>query len=92
MTIFESWIVEDPKFDKSTQYGLNVPAGTWMVSMKVDDKNIWDNYVKDNKVFGFSIEGAFSNVLRKDSQDMNFSDDVLDGALDLIRDFIKKSI
>lgn len=92
MTIFESWIVEDPKFDKSTQYGLNVPAGTWMVSMKVDDKNIWDNYVKDNKVFGFSIEGAFSNVLRKESQDMNFSDDVLDGALDLIREFIKKSI
>ena len=92
MTIFESWIVEDPKFDKSTQYGLDVPAGTWMVSMKVDDKDIWDNYVKDNKVFGFSIEGAFSNVLRKESEDLNFSDQILDGALDLIRTFIKQSI
>ena len=66
MTVFESWIVEDPEFDKSKKYGLEVPAGTWMVSMKVDDKDVWDNYVKDNKVFGFSIEGKFANVLRKE--------------------------
>jgi hypothetical protein len=65
MTVFESWIVEDPEFDKSKKYGLEVPAGTWMVSMKVNDKKVWDDYVKDNKVFGFSIEGKFSNVLRK---------------------------
>ena len=55
MTIFESWIVDNPEFDKSKQYGLDVPAGTWMVSMKVDNKDIWDNYVKNNKVFGFSL-------------------------------------
>ena len=66
MTVFESWIVEDPEFDKSKKYGLEVPAGTWMVSMKVDDKDVWDNYVKDNKVFGFSIEGKFANVLRRE--------------------------
>jgi len=65
MTVFESWIVEDKKFDKSTKYGLDVPEGTWMVSMKVDDQNVWDNYVKDNKVFGFSIEGQFANKLTK---------------------------
>lgn len=93
MTVFESWIVEDPKMDKSLKYGLEVPEGTWMVSMKVNDKEIWDNYVKNNKVFGFSIEGAFSNVLRKESvEDMNFSDQVLDGALNLIRDFLKTSL
>tara|TARA_R110001592_G_scaffold204577_1_gene454635 strand:+ start:9781 stop:10392 length:612 start_codon:yes stop_codon:yes gene_type:complete len=93
MTVFESWLVEDPAMDKSKSFGLDVPTGTWMVSMKVNDKNIWDDYVKDNKVFGFSIEGAFSNVLRKESiEDMNFSDQVLDGALDLVRDFIKKNI
>tara|TARA_B110000503_G_scaffold20865_1_gene31670 strand:+ start:3976 stop:4581 length:606 start_codon:yes stop_codon:yes gene_type:complete len=89
MTVFESWIVEDPEFDKSKKYGLEVPAGTWMVSMKVDDKDVWDNYVKDNKVFGFSIEGKFANVLRKESSDMNFSDQVLDGTLELIKQFLK---
>ena len=89
MTVFESWIVEDPEFDKSKKYGLEVPEGTWMVSMKVDDKGVWDNYVKDNKVFGFSIEGKFANVLRKESSDMNFSDQVLDGTLELIKQFLK---
>ena len=89
MTVFESWIVEDPEFDKSKKYGLDVPEGTWMVSMKVDDKDVWDNYVKDNKVFGFSIEGKFANVLRKEKSDMNFSDQVLDGTLELIKQFLK---
>jgi hypothetical protein len=89
MTVFESWIVEDPEFDKSKKYGLEVPEGTWMVSMKVDDKDVWDNYVKDNKVFGFSIEGKFANVLRKEKSDMNFSDQVLDGTLELIKQFLK---
>ena len=93
MTVFESWIVDSPEFDKSKQYGLDVPAGTWMVSMKVDSKEIWDNYIKNNKVFGFSIEGAFSNVLRSDkAETMDLSDHVLDGALDLIRTFIKDNI
>jgi len=92
MTVFESWIVEDPEFDKSKKYGLEVPAGTWMVSMKVDDKDVWDNYVKDNKVFGFSIEGKFANVLRRESSDMDFSDQVLDKTLDMIREFVKQNI
>ena len=36
MTVVESWIVES-EIDKSRQYGLNVPIGTWMVSMKVNN-------------------------------------------------------
>jgi hypothetical protein len=91
MTIFESWIVEDPKLDKSAKYGLNLPEGSWAISMKVDDKDVWDNYVKNDKVFGFSIEGQFSNALRRES-DMNFSDDVLDKTLDMIRQIVKENI
>lgn len=91
MTIFESWIVEDSKQDKSAKYGLNLPEGTWAISMKVNDKDVWDNYVKNDKVFGFSIEGQFSNALRRES-DMNFSDEVLDKTLDMIRQIVKENI
>ena len=28
LTLVESWIVEDEKFDKSRKYGLNVPTGS----------------------------------------------------------------
>jgi|TARA_B110000908_G_scaffold17449_1_gene19612 hypothetical protein len=91
MTIFESWIVEDSKLDKSAKYGLNLPEGTWAISMKVDDQDVWDNYIKNDKVFGFSIEGQFSNALRRES-DMNFSDEVLDKTLDMIRQIVKENI
>ena len=74
MTIFESWIVEDAEHDKSRAYGLDVPEGTWMVSMKVDDKNVWNNYVKNNKVFGFSIEGQFANKLMSEHYEQYLSE------------------
>lgn len=61
LTVVESWIVEDNQMDKSTMYGLNVPNGTWMISMKVNNEEVWQEYVKENKVKGFSIEGYFAD-------------------------------
>jgi|TARA_B110000003_G_scaffold110172_1_gene112810 hypothetical protein len=61
LTVVESWLVDNPKMDKSVNYGLNVPKGTWMVSMKVNNDEIWNDYVKTGKVKGFSIEGFFSD-------------------------------
>lgn len=85
MTIFESWLVADPNHDKSKMYGLDVPKGTWMVSMKVDNKEIWDGFVKNNKVFGFSIEGKFANALVSQSYGQDLSDHKIDKAIDEIK-------
>jgi len=60
LSIVESWIVEDKEYDKSRAYGLEYPIGTWVVMMKVNNKAIWDEYVKEGKVKGFSIEGWFA--------------------------------
>ena len=59
-TIVESWIVENTKKDKSAHYGLNVPEGTWMISMKIDDQELY-NKAKDGTIQGFSIEGYFAD-------------------------------
>ena len=67
MTIVESWIVENTKKDKSAHYGLNVPEGTWMVSMKVDNEEIYEK-AKNGEVKGFSIEGYFADKLDMSSQ------------------------
>ena len=67
MTIVESWIVENTKKDKSAHYGLNVPEGTWMVSMKVDNDEIYEK-AKKGEVKGFSIEGYFADRLDLNSQ------------------------
>ena len=64
LTVVESWIVADEQKDKSRAYNMNVPVGTWMVSVKVDNDEIWDDYVKTGKVKGFSIEGYFADKTR----------------------------
>ncbi len=56
--IMENWIVEDTYYDKSRMYGFNVPVGTWMVSIKIEDKDFWKKEVKELGKFGFSIEGV----------------------------------
>ncbi len=49
MSVVESWIIEDEKQDKSAKYGFNLPKGTWMISMKVNNDEIW-NKVKAGEV------------------------------------------
>lgn len=59
VSFVESWIVEDSEKDKSSVYGFDVPAGTWMVAMKIEDDSIWNDFVKGGKVKGFSIDSFF---------------------------------
>lgn len=61
LSVVESWIIEDEVHDKSRKYGLDMPVGTWMVSMKVNNEEVWENYVKTGLVKGFSIEGYFTD-------------------------------
>lgn len=68
LSVVESWIVEDADMDKSKKYGLNAPVGTWIVSMKVNNDTIWNDFVKTGKVKGFSIEGYFADKLEMSLQ------------------------
>ena len=63
LTLVESWLVEDDKFDKSRKYGFDVPVGTWMGAVKVNNEEVWNEYVKSGKVKGFSIEGYFADKM-----------------------------
>jgi len=63
----ESWIIEDTKMDKSRLYGYNLPKGTWMVSMKINNDDLWQK-VKDGELKGLSIEGYFADKMEKMSE------------------------
>jgi hypothetical protein len=63
VTLVESWIKESVTKDKSALYNLNVPVGTWMGTFKIDNDEIWNDYVKTGEVKGFSIEGLFGHNL-----------------------------
>ena len=84
MSVVESWIIEDTKQDKSAKYGFELPVGTWMISMKVDNDEVW-NDVKEGKVKGFSIEGYFA-----DKYEMKAELTEEETLLNAIRDLILK--
>jgi len=59
--VIESWIKEDEN-DKSTKYGYgDTPIGTWFVSMKVNNPDIWSK-IKEKNLRGFSVSGFFEEV------------------------------
>jgi hypothetical protein len=62
MSVVESWIIDDTEMDKSKVYGFDLPKGTWMILMKVNNDDVWEK-VKAGKVKGFSIEGYFADKL-----------------------------
>jgi len=95
VSVVESWIVEDAKNDKSNLYGLNAVEGAWVVVMKVDNDDVWQD-VKTGKYLGLSIEGIFSdkkenltaidevlNICDKNVDDM--TDDEAMGLLNIIK-------
>ena len=86
LSVVESWIIEDEVHDKSRKYGLEMPMGTWMASVKVNNDEIWEEFVKTKRVKGFSIEGVFTD--KKDERPQEGLDEEL-VAQEAI-DFIKK--
>ena len=62
VTIVESWIIEDQEKDKSSLYDFSLPVGTWFLSVKVHNDDVWKK-VKSRQVRGFSVEGYFTDRL-----------------------------
>jgi hypothetical protein len=73
VSVIESWVVEDPKMDKSALYGLNSVEGAWVVTMKIYNDEIW-NDVKSGKYLGLSIEGFFSDKIENMMKEQSLED------------------
>ena len=84
LTLVESWLIEDKKNDKSNMFGMDLPLGTWMGTVKVDNDEIWNNEVKNGKVKGFSIEGYFADKAEMTKQ--NEDEKLLSELKELLRD------
>ena len=71
LSLVESWIIEDEVHDKSRKYNMELPIGTWMGAVKVNNQDIWNEYVKTGKVKGFSIEGYFADKMERPKEQIN---------------------
>ena len=70
LSLVESWLVEDKVHDKSVKYGMDLPLGTWVGSVKVNNDKIWNEFVKTGKVKGFSIEGYFADKMERPKEEI----------------------
>jgi hypothetical protein len=69
--VVESWLVADSYKDKANALGINVPEGTWMVAMKVNNIETWDR-IKSGELKGFSVESMISlEEFSKNENNMN---------------------
>jgi hypothetical protein len=71
----ESWIVLDAEKDKAKVLGFDVPAGTWMLSHKVNNDDIW-NKIENGELNGYSIEASDLDKLEL-SEDIK-TEDIVD--------------
>ena len=90
LSLVESWLVEDEVHDKSRKYGMNVPIGTWMGAVKVNNEQVWNDYVKTGKVKGFSIEGYFADKMERPKE--SIKEDMSEKQADLLLSQIEKIV
>tara|TARA_Y100001963_G_scaffold81522_1_gene113084 strand:+ start:5776 stop:6501 length:726 start_codon:yes stop_codon:yes gene_type:complete len=81
----ESWIIEDSKIDKSRLYGYNLPKGTWMVSLKITNEELWQK-VKDGSLRGLSIEGYFTDRMQNMSEKEPTDQEILEALNEIINE------
>jgi hypothetical protein len=60
--LIESWFIDDAENDKANSFGFSLPEGSWMLSYKIDDPEIW-SMIKKGHITGYSVEGAFIDRL-----------------------------
>ena len=90
LTLVESWIVEDEVQDKSRKYNMSVPVGTWMGTVKVNNEEVWNDYVKTGKVKGFSIEGFFADKIEASKLSLeDIDEEEVKEMLSMIRGIVK---
>ena len=71
--------------DKSRLYGYNLPKGTWMVSMKINNDDLWQK-VKAGELKGLSIEGYFTDKMEKMSERQPTDEEILSALNEIIRE------
>lgn len=73
--IFESWIIADANMDKAKSLGFDLPKGTFMISCKIEDEEIF-NAILNGDYKGFSLE-SFLNLV-----EIDFSSDEIEIEID----------
>jgi hypothetical protein len=76
--IQQSFIIDSEKGMNTPEGMETLPNGTWFGYIKVDNDEIWNDFVKTGKLKGFSVEGNFSQKENFNSNIMNKIEQMLE--------------
>ena len=57
--MFESFIVDSARGIKAPEGFTGITEGSWIGSYKVDNEDVWQNFIKTGDFKGYSVEGMF---------------------------------
>lgn len=94
--MIESFIIDSSRGIYAPK-GYNLTEGSWFGSFKVDNDEVWNDYVKTGKFKGFSVEGMFKTV-KIDKQPQSKIEHIIEivknvdsTKVDAIKDILKKA-
>lgn len=59
--MIENFIIDSSR-NINAPKGFNLPDGSWFGSYKVDNDEVWNDFIKTGEFKGFSVEGIFKTV------------------------------
>jgi len=75
--LIESFIINSERGIMTPKGYDKVPDGTWWISCKVENEEIWQDFIKTGEFKGFSVEGIFKHSKSQD-------DEIIEALLELI--------
>lgn len=78
--MIESMIVDSSRGVQAPEAFKGISEGSWIATVKVDNQEIWDEYIKTGILKGFSVEGLFASEYVK-----SIDEQVLNTIADMVR-------
>jgi len=72
----ESFLIDSKRGINSPE-GFNLSDGSWFGSYKVDNEQVWNDYIKSGEFKGFSVEGLF-NIVKIDAKPLSVIEQIIE--------------
>jgi len=73
--MIESFLIDEAR-GINAPTGYNLTDGSWFGSYKIDNDEVWNDFIKSGEFKGFSVEGIF-NTVKIDEKPQNIIEDII---------------
>lgn len=74
--MIESFLIDESRGIKTPEGFSELTQGSWFGSFKVENDEVWDNYIKTGEFKGFSIEGMFKHKLERSEEEKKILEEI----------------